>query len=134
MTTKKSAHTSTNENPVRVIGTELARDSSLDHVNPLGKTELASLLQVSSVLLDEEVSSDILHGDAETALLLDRGSMGFGGSLSGGFRGHSILGVRKLNNAQRVTRNTDLGLITAGKMRREKDANNQGWSNKADGC
>lgn len=49
--------TSTNEEPVRVIGSKLLVGASLDNIDPLGDLELASALQVSRVGLDESCNA-----------------------------------------------------------------------------
>ena len=54
--------TGTDEVPVISDGAELARDTSLDVLGPLGDLELATLLQVFGVSLDEGVPTDIADG------------------------------------------------------------------------
>ena len=50
------------EVPVILDGTEFASDTSLDVLRPLGELELATLLQVLGVCLDEGSGADIADG------------------------------------------------------------------------
>lgn len=58
------ASTSTDVEPVSIIGSELLVGSSLDKIDPSGDLELTSALQVSSIGNDELLGVDITNGDS----------------------------------------------------------------------
>jgi hypothetical protein len=58
----KKKHTSTDVEPVRVVGSQLLEGASLDKVDPAGNFQTTGSLQVGSVGLDERLSVDVFDG------------------------------------------------------------------------
>ena len=59
--------TSSDEEPVGVVGSQLVLDGGLDKVSPLGDNELIVILQDLRVSSDEVRSRDISHGNATSS-------------------------------------------------------------------